>query len=146
MKPHRTDGVSLSFGLLFLAVALWWAVAQVVTVRLPALGWLAACALILFGVVGLLSAIRSGRRAEVPAPVQAEAAIETPGDLPPEVHADIVRELLENPADRPLPNEPVTAPIRTEPSVRTEPPAPEPPAPVPPGSAPPEPHRGPQPE
>jgi hypothetical protein len=135
MRPHRTDGVSLSFGLLFLAVALWWAVAQVVTVRLPALGWLAAGALILFGVVGLLSAIRSGRRAEVPGPVQAEAAIETPGDLPPEVHADIVRELLENPADRPLPTEPVTAPVRTEPA-----------APVPPGSAPPEPHHGPRPE
>jgi hypothetical protein len=135
MRPHRTDGVSLSFGLLFLAVALWWAVAQVVTVRLPALGWLAAGALILFGVVGLLSAIRSGRRAEVPAPVQAEAAIETPGDLPPEVHADIVRELLENPADRPLPDEPVTAPVGNEPA-----------APVPPGSAPPEPGRGPRPE
>jgi hypothetical protein len=104
MKAHRTDGVSLSFGLIFLAVAVWWAVAQVTTVRLPALGWLAAGALIMFGVVGLLSAIRSGRRAEVTAPVQAEAVVErTPGDLPPELHADIVRELLENPADRPLP-------------------------------------------
>jgi hypothetical protein len=118
MKPHRTDGVSLSFGLIFLAVALWWAVAQVVTVRLPALGWLAAGALILFGVVGLLSAIRSGRRAEVEAPVHAEAAVapqETPGGLPPELHADIVRELLENPADRPLPADPATAPITAEP-------------------------------
>jgi hypothetical protein len=120
MKAHRTDGVSLSFGLIFLAVAVWWAVAQVTTVRLPALGWLAAGALILFGVVGLLGAIRSGRRAEVTAPVQAEAVIEeTPGDLPPELHADIVRELLENPADRPLP-----ASGPAVPSAVTAPPAP----------------------
>ena len=112
MKPHRTDGVSLSFGLIFLAIVLWWAVAQVVPVRLPALGWLVAAGLILFGAIGLLGAIRSGRRNQVPAEVQAEAQVSTPGDLPPEVHADIVRELLENPADR-LPLEPVTAPPAT---------------------------------
>jgi hypothetical protein len=100
MRPHRTDGISLSFGLLFLLVAVWWAIAQVVNVKLPAAGWLVAGALILFGVIGLLGAIRSGRRTEVPATVQAEAQVETPGDLPPELHADIVRELLDNPADR----------------------------------------------
>lgn len=100
MKRHRTDGVSLSFGVIFLAVVLWWAVARVVDVRLPALGWLVAGGLIVFGVAGLLGAIRSGRRAEVPG---------SAGDTPPGLHADIVRELLENPADR-LPVEPVTAP------------------------------------
>jgi hypothetical protein len=100
MRPHRTDGISLSFGLMFLLVAVWWAFAQMVNVKLPAAGWLVAGALILFGVFGLLGAIRSGRRPEVPAPVHAEAQVETPGDLPPEMHADIVRELLDNPADR----------------------------------------------
>lgn len=100
MKPHRTDGISLSFGLIFLLIAAWWAVAQVLTVRLPAAGWLVAGVLILFGTLGLLGAIRSGRRGEVPAPVAAEARVETPGDLPPELHADIVRELLENPVER----------------------------------------------
>lgn len=100
MKPHRTDGISLSFGLVFVLVALWWAITQVVNVHLPAVGWLVAGALILFGGVGLLGAIRSGRRDEAPAPVLAEASVETPGDLPPEMHADIVRELLDNPADR----------------------------------------------
>lgn len=108
MKPHRTDGVSLSFGMIFMAVVVWWAVSQVVDLRLPALGWLAAGGLILFGVVGLLGAIRSGRT-EQPQPVQAEVRVDTSGDLPPGVHADIVRELLENPADR-LPDAPVTAP------------------------------------
>jgi hypothetical protein len=100
MRPHRTDGISLSFGTIFLLVAIWWAVAQLVAVKLPPAGWLVAGALILFGAIGLLGAIRSGRRTEVPAPVHAEAQVETPGDLPPEMHADIVRELLDNPADR----------------------------------------------
>lgn len=99
MRPHRTDGVSLSFGVLFLLIAVWWAVSQVMTVRLPAFGWLIAGALILFGAIGLLGAIRAGRREEL-TPVPAEAVVETPGDLPPEMHADIVRELLDDPAAR----------------------------------------------
>ncbi|AGL14541.1 hypothetical protein [Actinoplanes sp. N902-109] len=111
MKPHRTDGISLSFGLIFLLVALWWAVSRVVDVHLPAMGWLVAGALIFFGVAGLMGAVRSGRRSEpaaepvtaaVGTPVAAPVGpvLETPGDLPPELHADIVRELMENPADR----------------------------------------------
>lgn len=112
MKPHRTDGVSLSFGLIFLAIVLWWAMAQVVDIGLPALGWLAAGALILFGVIGLLGAIRSGRQPDVLEPAQAEAQVPEATDLPPELHADIIRELLENPADR-MPVAPVTAPPAT---------------------------------
>lgn len=101
MKPHRTDGVSLSFGVLFVLVAIWWAVSRVADVHLPAAGWLVAGALILFGVLGLMGAILSGRRAEPEiAPVQAEAQVETPGDLPPQMHAEIVRELLDDPAER----------------------------------------------
>jgi hypothetical protein len=95
------DGVSLSFGLLFMLIALWWAVSQVMTVRLPAVGWLVAGALILFGAIGLMGAIRSGRHAVVePAAAPVPATVETPGDLPPELHADIVRELLDDPAER----------------------------------------------
>ena len=100
MRPHRTDGVSLGFGVIFLLVALWWAVSQVVKLQLPALGWLVAGTLILFGVIGLLGAIRSNRRTEEQQPVAAPAAVETPGDLPPQMHADIVRELLDDPAGR----------------------------------------------
>jgi hypothetical protein len=105
MKPHRTDGVSLSFGVIFLLVVLWWGVSRVVTVHLPAAGPLIAAALILFGVIGLLGAIRSGRRTPEPVHVasttaEAPAAVETPGDLPPEMHASIVRELLDDPAER----------------------------------------------
>jgi hypothetical protein len=114
MRPHRTDGVSLGFGVFFLLVVLWWVVSQMVTLRLPALGWLVAGTLILFGVVGLLGAIRSGRRNPEP-PVPAEAEIETPGDLPPEMHADIVRELLDDPATRFGQEHPVATPERPRP-------------------------------
>jgi hypothetical protein len=102
MKPHRTDGVSLSFGLIFLLVALWWAVSRVVDMHLPPVGWLVAGALIVFGVIGLLGAIRSGRApAPQPTPVAAPPAEpEISGGLPPEMHASIVRELLEEPGER----------------------------------------------
>jgi hypothetical protein len=101
-----------------------------VNVHLPAAGWLVAGGLILFGAIGLIGAIRSGRRTEVPAPVQAEAQVETPGDLPPEMHADIVRELLDNPTDRvdlhpaylkhPVTNPPTSAPPAPERAERAE--------------------------
>jgi len=151
MRPHRTDGISLSFGLIFLFVAVWWAIAQVVTVQLPAAGWLVAGGLIMFGAIGLIGAIRSGRRTEVTAPVQAEAQVETPGDLPPEMHADIVRELLDNPADRvdlhpaylkhpvaepPAAPRPASAPPAPT-SAAPAPPMSGPPAPAPPTSGPP---------
>ena len=101
MKPHRMDGVSLSFGVLFLLVVAWWAVSRVVTVHLPAVGWLVAGGLIVFGVIGLLGALRSARSAPAPAPAPEQPAEpELPGDLSPEVHASIVRELMDDPADR----------------------------------------------
>ncbi|MEV4346063.1 hypothetical protein AB0J83_16470 [Actinoplanes sp. NPDC049596] len=105
MRPHRTDGVSLSFGILFLLVVAWWAASAVVTVHLPAVGWLVAGGLIVFGVIGLLGALRSARggppepalATAVPAPAPEP---QIPGDLPPEMHASIVRELLEEPSER----------------------------------------------
>ena len=101
MKPHRTDGVSLSFGLIFLLVTLWWAVSRVLTVHLPAAGWLVAGGLITFGTIGLFGAIRSGHPVAEVTPIPEPApAIGTPGDLPPEMHASIVRELLDDPATR----------------------------------------------
>jgi hypothetical protein len=100
MKPHRMDGVSLSFGLVFVAIALWWALSRVVSIHLPNAGWLVAGALIFFGVVGLLGAIRSGRHPAEVLPVQAEAEVETPGNLPPQMHAEIVQELLDDPSER----------------------------------------------
>ncbi|MFK3981137.1 hypothetical protein ACI2K4_12250 [Micromonospora sp. NPDC050397] len=61
MKAHRTDGVSLTFALIFLAIAGWWLAAQFLDFALPAVGWMLAGGLILIGVLGLLGALRSGR-------------------------------------------------------------------------------------
>jgi len=61
MKRHRTDGVSLTFGLIFLLIAGWWLIAQSVDVPLPRVGWIVAGGLILLGVLGLVGALRSGR-------------------------------------------------------------------------------------
>lgn len=61
MKRHRTDGVSLTFGLIFILIAGWWLIAQSVDVPLPRVGWVVAGGLILLGVLGLVGALRSGR-------------------------------------------------------------------------------------
>ena len=68
MKAHRTDGVSLTFALIFLAIAGWWLVAQLLDLALPAVGWFVAGGLILLGLLGLLGALRSGRAGPPPAP------------------------------------------------------------------------------
>ncbi|MET7402273.1 hypothetical protein ABZS66_53210 [Dactylosporangium sp. NPDC005572] len=60
MKPHRTDGVSLTFGLIFLGIVIVWLFNQAVSVNLNA-GWIVAVGLILFGLLGLLGALRSDR-------------------------------------------------------------------------------------
>lgn len=72
MKAHRTDGVSLTFGLLFLGMVIWWLLAQVFDLALPAVGWFVAGALILLGVLGLFGALRSNRNAPPPEPAQAD--------------------------------------------------------------------------
>ncbi|MFC7544906.1 hypothetical protein [Plantactinospora sp. GCM10030261] len=61
MKAHRTDMVSFTFALIFLAIAGWWLVAQLLNLRVPAVGWFVAGGLIVFGSLGLLAALRSGR-------------------------------------------------------------------------------------
>jgi hypothetical protein len=62
MKPHRTDGVSLTFGLIFLGIVIVWLFNSVFSYHLPRPGWIAAGALILFGLLGLLGTLRSDHR------------------------------------------------------------------------------------
>ena len=62
MKPHRTDSVSLTFGLIFLGIVIVWLFNSVFSYSLPKPGWIAAGALILFGLLGLLATLRSDRR------------------------------------------------------------------------------------
>ena len=61
MKAHRTDGLSLAFGLVFLAAVGWWFFGRTVDIGVAKLGWFLAGALIVFGAVGLLGALRSDR-------------------------------------------------------------------------------------
>ena len=67
MKPHRTDGVSLTFGLIFLGIVIVWLFNVVVDLHIRQPGWIAAGALILFGLIGLLGALRADRRAKADA-------------------------------------------------------------------------------
>jgi hypothetical protein len=78
MKAHRTDGVSLTFSVIFLAIAAWWLLAQVIHLELPAVGWIVASTLILLGMFGLLGALRSGRSA----PSAADATSTVPDVTP----------------------------------------------------------------
>lgn len=79
MRQHRTDGVSLVFGLIFLLVAVGWLVSQLVDVKVAALGWVAAVALIVVGGLGLLAALRKPGEPDPvePAPIEPPAAVET---------------------------------------------------------------------
>jgi hypothetical protein len=58
MKPHRTDVVSLLFGLIFILVAVWWTLGRSINVGIGSLAWAVAVALILLGGLGLLGALR----------------------------------------------------------------------------------------
>jgi hypothetical protein len=62
MKAHRTDRISLVFGLIFLAIVGSWTLARTVDIQMPAFGWFVAIGLIVFGVLGLVSSLRLGRR------------------------------------------------------------------------------------
>jgi hypothetical protein len=66
MKTHRTDGLSLAFGLVFLAAVGWWIFGRAVDIALPELGWFVAGALIVFGVIGLIGALRGDSRRRSP--------------------------------------------------------------------------------
>ena len=96
MKPHRTDLLSLTFAIIFLAIFGWWVFAQLVHVKVPPAGWWVAFGLILLGLLGLMGAIRSARNANAAAPAPVPAA--DPLDLEPATLPDL--------------GEPVSAPPR----------------------------------
>lgn len=58
MRPHRTDPVSLAFGLLFLGIAGWWGLTRFVHVGIEPGGWIIAVILLVMGTVGLVGALR----------------------------------------------------------------------------------------
>jgi hypothetical protein len=62
VKPHRTDGLSLTFGLIFLAAAGLWLIARMVTLHAATVGWLVVGGLVVLGGLGLAHAIIAGDR------------------------------------------------------------------------------------
>jgi hypothetical protein len=57
MKPHRTDGISLTFGLIFIGAALLWLVGQVVSLNAAIVGWFVVSGLFVLGAFGIAHVI-----------------------------------------------------------------------------------------
>ena len=76
MRRHSTDAVSLGFGILFLAIAAWWAIDRYIAIDLdvPHLGWIAAAALILLGLLGVIASLQGDRAAREEMPSNNVAA------------------------------------------------------------------------
>ena len=69
MRRHATDVTSLVFGLIFLGLAAMWPLVHYDAIGWPGLGVLAPLLLIAVGLVGLVTSLRGGRRAQ---PVEAD--------------------------------------------------------------------------
>ena len=77
MKRHSTDAMSLVFGVVFILIAVWWVLGWYglgLHVNIPNLGLIAAGALILLGLAGIVGSLRRDRE-----PVSVPAA-----PVPPE--------------------------------------------------------------
>jgi hypothetical protein len=59
MKKHPLDLMSLVFGLVFLVIAGLWTVHRTIDVDLPPAGWFVAGALVIVGLIGIISIVRS---------------------------------------------------------------------------------------
>jgi hypothetical protein len=83
VRAHRTDLVSLAFGLLFVGLAAWWLTARLLGFVLPPVGWFLAGALVLIGVLGLVGALRSARSPRPAEPGSTIGPDGTPGGTAP---------------------------------------------------------------
>jgi hypothetical protein len=64
MNVHRTDKLSLVFGLIFVSFVVAWLFGSQLDVDLPTAGWFIAGGLILFGALGLMGSLRPRNRSE----------------------------------------------------------------------------------
>lgn len=69
MKSHRTDSVSLFFGLAFVLIALGYLANVYLNLNLPSMGWFIAAGLVFLGIVGAITALVPSRQA-APAAVE----------------------------------------------------------------------------
>jgi hypothetical protein len=63
MSRHVFDLVSLIFGIVFVGLAGGWMVNQWLDLTMPPVGWIVASALVLFGVLGLITTVVQRRGA-----------------------------------------------------------------------------------
>ncbi|HZM82813.1 MAG TPA: hypothetical protein VFC19_44420 [Candidatus Limnocylindrales bacterium] len=63
MKSHRTDSVSLFFGLAFLMIAIGYLAKVYLKLDLPSMGWFIAAGLIFLGLAGAITALIPSRKA-----------------------------------------------------------------------------------
>ncbi|GAA1785409.1 hypothetical protein GCM10009682_04310 [Luedemannella flava] len=82
MNRHRTDAVSLGFGLIFLFIVVAWLGGSYLDVGLPNLGWLLALALIGLGLFGVLVNLRPRREPAAATPTSGAPAVADPDDKP----------------------------------------------------------------
>jgi|SoiMethySBSTD1v2_1073268.scaffolds.fasta_scaffold2383418_2 multisubunit Na+/H+ antiporter MnhB subunit len=73
MKAHRTDVLSLIFGLLFLAVAIGFTTQELLNIKLPDFGWFLAGGGVLIGLAIAITAL-------VPHRDESKASAEDPKD------------------------------------------------------------------
>ncbi|HCT75262.1 MAG TPA: hypothetical protein DGT23_01440 [Micromonosporaceae bacterium] len=66
MKAHRTDNLSLFFGLLFLLVAGGYLLQRQLDLELPAVGWFIAAGIIFLGMVMAVTALVPDRQPKQP--------------------------------------------------------------------------------
>ena len=102
MKPHRTDALSLTFGLIFVGAVTVWVLNKVVNSELPGIGWFVAAALLIAGSIGLVTALRSDRSNAASEAAASEAA----GD--PAAPEGVDSELVGAAADDPIYRDPAT--------------------------------------
>lgn len=71
MKMHRTDSVSLFFGVVFLLVAAGFLARRMLNVELPDLAWLIAGGVTVLGLIGVLGALVPSRKKD-------DSSVQTP--------------------------------------------------------------------
>lgn len=57
LRPHGTDGISLTFGLIFVGAAVLWLIARLASLNAAVVGWMTVSGLFVMGAVGLVHAL-----------------------------------------------------------------------------------------
>jgi len=70
MKSHRTDSVSLFFGLAFLMISIGYLAKVYLKLNLPSMGWFIAAGLIFLGIVGAVTALIPSRKEADQPPIE----------------------------------------------------------------------------